>query len=286
MKPPAKLTSGSYIIIVEDDATTLSVYRNILESIGGEFSIKCFSDARKALYFLENELKNSTALFAILLDLHMPYLDGWQFLDIIHQIEYFSSFPPLIWLCSADSSTYTFKQIIKQAYVDRFLQKPIEWDQLKEFSDKALELKSKHYRGNSVPKCTHNSLSHLMKYSIRFSNYLKMEKRPIAQIILNVRSKLELEKQIYIHLHKYEDPIYQALILSDFFHTIENFILRVTVSDDPKKEALLRILSTYLELIDSLWVKEKLHRNHRTKSHFEKYCSEYELLEFRFLKND
>ena len=285
MLSPANSFYKPYILVVEDNLTTLSVYENILQSISGEFQLKCFSDARDALYFLEDELKVQRKVSAILLDLHMPYLDGWQFLDIIQQIKEFSNSPPLIWLCSADSSTYTFKQILKQAYVDRFIQKPVDWNQFKEFMDKASELKSKHLNNkpSKEQKSSQKSLFRLMKYSQRFSHYPKMKKKPTEQIILRVRSKSELEKEIQICLHKYEDPIYQALILMDFFYTLEEFIIKIKASTDAKKEALIRILLGYLSTLDNLWIKKRLHSNERSKSYYYRYRSEYELLEFRYL---
>lgn len=285
MKSPANHAAKPYILIVEDDSTTLSVYQNILQSIGSKFQLKCFSDARDALYFLEKELKIHNSVYAILLDLHMPYLDGWQFLDIIMQLKEFSHSPPLIWLCSADSSSYTFKQILKQAYVERFIHKPIEWSQLNEFYEKALELSPKASNERSLNKHENSprSLLHLMKLSHRFSQFSMMKKNPIEKVILNVRSRLELEKQICICLQKHENPIYQALILTDFFHTLEEFIIKVTGSDDPKKEALIRILSDYLEIVERLWVKNKLHRKQRSRSYYDRYRSEYQLLEFRYI---
>lgn len=286
VKPPANPASKPYILIVEDDSTTLSVYKHILENIGGKFSLKYFSDARDALYFLEEKLKAGDAILAILLDLHMPHLDGWQFLDIIHEVKELSYSPPLIWLCSADSTSYTFKQILKQAYVDRFIQKPIDWSKLKEFSDKVSELtfKSNDRAPTKTQNGTQRTLLHLMKYSNRFSQYPKMKKKPSEQIILNVRSKKELDERISTCLNKYEDPIYQSFILMDFFHTLEEFIIKVKFSDDPKRTALIRILSDYLDIVDSLWVQKKLHRNQKSKSYFDRYCSEYELFEFRYLE--
>lgn len=280
--------SKPYVLIVEDDSTTLSVYKGILQSLGGRFRIKCFTDARQALYFLEKEIKCEDTVFAILLDIHMPHLNAWQFLDIIQRFKEFNHSPPLVWLCSADSSSYTFKKSLEQAYVDRFVQKPLEWHHLKEFSEKVDEISPGSQDGKptktgiSSPK----NLFHLMRHSDRFSHYPKMKKKPIEQIILNVRSQSDLEMQVGIYLDKYEDPIYQSLVLLDFFHTLEEFIIKVIESDDAKKEALFRILMDYLVIIDRLWIQRNLQNQQKSRSFYERYKSEYQLFEFRHLSID
>ena len=122
-----------------------------------------------------------------------------------------------------------------------------------------------------------------MRHSNRFSHYPKMKKKPIEQIILNVRSQSDLETQVGLCLDKYEDPIYQSLVLLDFFHTLEEFIIKVKESDDAKKEALFRILMGYLSTIDGFWSQRNLQNQQKSKSFYERYKSEYQLFEFRHL---
>ncbi|MEL6252580.1 MAG: hypothetical protein AAFR87_11265 [Bacteroidota bacterium] len=215
----------------------------------------------------------------------MPHLNAWQFLDIIHQFKEFSYSPPLIWLCSADSSSYTFKQSLEQAYVDRFIQKPLGWHHLKEFSEKVFQISPTPPREklNGINHNSSKTLFRLMKFSNRFSHYPKMKNKPIEQIILNVRSQSDLETQVNLCLDEYDEPIYQSLTLLDFFHTLEDFIIKVKESDDEKREALLRILMDYLVIIDRFWIQRNLHKQQKSKSFFDRYKSEYQLFEFRYL---
>lgn len=124
-----------------------------------------------------------------------------------------------------------------------------------------------------------------MKFSNRFSHYPKMKNKPIEQIILNVRSQSDLETQVGLYLDNYDDPIYQSLVLMDFFHTLEDFIIKVKESDDEKKEALFRILMDYLGIIDRFWIQRNLQNQQKSRSFYDRYKSEYQLFEFRHLTN-
>jgi CheY-like chemotaxis protein len=65
---------GRLALVVDDDADTRAVVREYLEDSG--FRVRTASNGQEAELFLEQALPD-----AILLDLNMPIMDGWTFLE-------------------------------------------------------------------------------------------------------------------------------------------------------------------------------------------------------------
>ena len=69
----------SYIALIDDDAITNTLHRIILKKQNSKLQFKIFENSEIALhYFIENK---SSLPALILLDLNMPILNGWDFLD-------------------------------------------------------------------------------------------------------------------------------------------------------------------------------------------------------------
>lgn len=68
------MKSAQTIYLVDDDSLMIKLYSNILETYG--YKVTCFQDPREGL---QATLKNKPSL--LLLDLKMPFLDGFGFLD-------------------------------------------------------------------------------------------------------------------------------------------------------------------------------------------------------------
>ena len=73
------------ILIVDDNQMNLMLARKILSD---KYNVSVVSSARAALRFLEESIPDM-----ILLDLHMPELDGFQFLEIVKADERYKDIP-------------------------------------------------------------------------------------------------------------------------------------------------------------------------------------------------
>lgn len=67
-------------LIVDDDTLTQLIHRKALERAGIASSPESFPDGEKALKFLLDHYSEENN-YLVFLDLNMPVMDGWAFLD-------------------------------------------------------------------------------------------------------------------------------------------------------------------------------------------------------------
>ena len=122
----------SKILFVDDDPITLMLCKKVIEK--AEFSKEIDfahngEDALKYFDSLKTDLNNNTEIVPpelMFLDLNMPVMGGWEFLDLFSDEKYFTFFPNLKVIVL--SSTIDPKDIEKsKSYfmVVDFLSKPI-----------------------------------------------------------------------------------------------------------------------------------------------------------------
>ncbi|MEM6358661.1 MAG: response regulator [Bacteroidota bacterium] len=120
------------VMIVDDDEISNFIYRKVIDGTGISKTINDFQQARVALDYLVSNLKHKSALpDLIFLDINMPVINGWGFLD-----EYRSNIQPhlpkKIVICMLSSSVY--KEDIERAkgysYVNEYISKPLTRDSL------------------------------------------------------------------------------------------------------------------------------------------------------------
>jgi CheY-like chemotaxis protein len=119
------------ITLIDDDHICHMISTKIIQMFS-PFSIECFSDAREALREFQQRASEEGAKFPeyILLDINMPGMDGWEFLD---EFEKFSE-PVLEKACVIMlTSSLNHRDIQKsQQYktVRNFLSKPLTEEKL------------------------------------------------------------------------------------------------------------------------------------------------------------
>lgn len=85
------------ILVVDDDAMNLRIAEKMLES---QFRIECVKSGREALEFVERVIPN-----LILLDLHMPGMDGFQVIAALRAQEKFREIPVIFLTADNDRDT-------------------------------------------------------------------------------------------------------------------------------------------------------------------------------------
>lgn len=77
----------SKVFIIDDDSIHQRIAQIMIEKHNLFDSYKSYTDAQQALNFLRDHSKDTSALpDVILLDLNMPVIDGWDFLDMFEQL--------------------------------------------------------------------------------------------------------------------------------------------------------------------------------------------------------
>lgn len=103
------------VLIADDDAINRRVLCRILRR---EYEVREAADGREALDILQSD----PDIAAVLLDLHMPVMDGYELLDVIRRDEKLYQLPVLA-LTAADVNTA--KEQVIRAGADDFLIKPV-----------------------------------------------------------------------------------------------------------------------------------------------------------------
>jgi CheY-like chemotaxis protein len=115
------------IWLIDDDNVTNMLNRYFLEEHYPNLQIKSFIYATEALSLLLN--KEESPDF-ILLDINMPGMSGWEFLDAYQQAGFNSANAPEIYMLSSSLDPEDEAKARNSIVVKGFISKPLEVDKL------------------------------------------------------------------------------------------------------------------------------------------------------------
>lgn len=121
------------IFLVEDDDLFAMLLKRSLKKLGHIDQLTAFKNGLEILNYLKNADSESDKLpDIILLDINMPIMDGWQFLD--DYTEFYDSLPkkPKIYMLSSSIFTADIEKSKEYRIVTDYLIKPIPVDKLKD----------------------------------------------------------------------------------------------------------------------------------------------------------
>ncbi|TGK81424.1 response regulator [Leptospira noumeaensis] len=121
------------ICVIDDDQIYQFTTKKIISNAGIKGEILVFSDAENALDFFHAEFQNKDRLPDIIfLDINMPLMDGWQFLDAFEKI--LPSFPKSIevFLVSSSVDSADTDRAAKIPIISGYIFKPFTKEKLLE----------------------------------------------------------------------------------------------------------------------------------------------------------
>jgi len=117
--------------LVDDDDTFVFVTKKVIEKNSNVKEIKVFGNGLDALTFLRENINEAYKLpEVIFLDLSMPIMDGWQFLDGFVSINSPNTKKIVIYICSSSISPYDVDRAKSISVVSDYIVKPITKDKL------------------------------------------------------------------------------------------------------------------------------------------------------------
>ncbi len=114
-------------MVVDDDATNNMISEFTIKRLDKEAEIRIFSVPEEALLFIKNEYdKNKETVPTILfLDVNMPTMTGWEFLDVFTQFEESLKDQFTIYILSSSIEDFT-KEAKIYTCIQGFLSKPLK----------------------------------------------------------------------------------------------------------------------------------------------------------------
>lgn len=116
------------ILCVDDDAITLMLCKKVIVKTGFSKETVTAQNGEEALKYFDNiteNTNNTTLPQLIFLDLNMPILGGWEFLDIFSEPKYSSFNKTKIVVLSSTIDPEDLEKAKKYPMVIDFLSKPI-----------------------------------------------------------------------------------------------------------------------------------------------------------------
>lgn len=120
------------VMVIDDDTTFLFIFRKQLEKFEGLEIVNESSNGRDALNFLkQSDLDESRKPNLIALDLNMPIMDGWDFLEEYGNLRKSGIIDAPVCILSSTINQADFDRANTYEVVKSFFSKPITSDQLK-----------------------------------------------------------------------------------------------------------------------------------------------------------
>jgi len=116
-----------YVLVADDDDVFLLLTTRFLEKIDFNKNLKKFKNGLDTLTFFEDHYNQQDA-FVVLLDINMPVMDGWEFLDALRNKAY--SRNTFVYMVTASTDESDKERAESYSIVRGYESKPLTADKL------------------------------------------------------------------------------------------------------------------------------------------------------------
>lgn len=119
------------IWLIDDDPIYKIVMKKIITKLGLLDTTTTFSNGKEALVALELVMQNQHNIpDLILLDIEMPVMDGWEFMNEIQKLERDCLKNTTIYICSSSIAVEDKDEAQKNCLISGYMSKPIKIEDL------------------------------------------------------------------------------------------------------------------------------------------------------------
>ena len=123
--------SVGMICVIDDDNVYRFTTEKYIQMLNLPIDVICFGDGELALEYLKDNSSEADNLPDILfLDLNMPVMDGWDFLDEFETVKGDLTKEIKIYLVSSSTDERDQNRSMKYSYVEDYIVKPISEEYL------------------------------------------------------------------------------------------------------------------------------------------------------------
>jgi CheY-like chemotaxis protein len=127
------MTRPLHIALVDDDRVYQFTTERMLQRIDQEIAFRWFRDGEEALSFLKTHALDAQSLpDVMILDINMPFMDGWQFLEAFRDLRQSMAKPIDIYMVSSSADERDQLRALATGDVADYLEKPITSDILRD----------------------------------------------------------------------------------------------------------------------------------------------------------
>ena len=120
------MTPKTKVFLIDDDNIFVMLTNKIIAGSGTDTEVTVFNDGKSAIDFIENNMNNTELLpDIILLDLNMPVMDGWGFMDEFAILLPFLRKIPTVNILSSSMAPHDLQRMSGIPYIDDYIVKPL-----------------------------------------------------------------------------------------------------------------------------------------------------------------
>jgi CheY-like chemotaxis protein len=125
------------VCLIDDDHIYQFTARKMLESTGLARQIYSFYDGKAAIQYLQNEenISQNKVPDVIFLDINMPIMDGWQFLEAYKSLVGRFPRPVTVYMVSSSVDDYDIQRARQFEEVADYLIKPMQREKYRQLID-------------------------------------------------------------------------------------------------------------------------------------------------------
>lgn len=126
------------VLLVDDDESTNRYHEIIINQLGFEGAVQKAKNGKVALDLL-HEVKDAAFPEVIFLDLNMPVMDGFRFVELFQKTDVFKEKKPTVIVLTTSLIPEEKKRVLKNRNIHMFLNKPMNKKSLQDIIDKVFE---------------------------------------------------------------------------------------------------------------------------------------------------